>query len=61
MSDCTKYRYSLWHIWDKDNPIFTFVDLNHLTADYIQDAPIIIDCINFAKSWGGDGTYMTTE
>ncbi|MDQ9888523.1 DUF1643 domain-containing protein [Acinetobacter pittii] len=50
-----------WYIWDKDNPIFTFVDLNHLTADYIQDAPIIIDCINFAKSWGGDGIYMATE
>ena len=28
ISDCTKYRYSLWRIWDKEKPIFTFIGLN---------------------------------
>lgn len=57
ISDCTKYRYSLWRIWDKEKPIFTFVGLNPSTADHVQDDPTITHCINFAKSWGG-GIYM---
>jgi hypothetical protein len=28
ISDCNKYRYSLWRIWDKEKPIFTFIGLN---------------------------------
>ena len=52
-----KYRYSLWRIWDKEKPIFTFVGLNPSTADHVQDDPTITHCINFAKSWGG-GIYM---
>lgn len=58
ISDCNKYRYSLWRIWDKEKPIFTFVGLNPSTADHIQDDPTITRCINFAKSWGGGGIYM---
>ena len=52
ISDCSKYRYSLWRIWDKEKPIFTFIGLNPSTADHIQDDPTINRCINFAKSWG---------
>ena len=58
ISDCTKYRYSLWRIWDKEKPIFTFVGLNPSTADHVQDDPTITRYINFAKSWGGGGIYM---
>jgi hypothetical protein len=58
ISDCNKYRYSLWRIWDKEKPIFTFVGLNPSTADHNQDDPTITRCINFAKSWGGGGIYM---
>lgn len=58
ISDCTKYRYSLWRIWDKEKPIFTFVGLNPSTADHVQDDPTITRCINFTKSWGGGGIYM---
>ncbi|WP_417651456.1 DUF1643 domain-containing protein, partial [Acinetobacter baumannii] len=53
ISDCNKYRYSLWRIWDKEKPIFTFVGLNPSTADREQDDRTIRRCINFAKSWGG--------
>ncbi|WP_180054180.1 MULTISPECIES: DUF1643 domain-containing protein [unclassified Acinetobacter] len=58
ISECSKYRYSLWRIWDKDKPIFTFIGLNPSTADHVQDDPTITRCINFAKSWGGGGIYM---
>ena len=58
ISDCEKYRYSLWRIWDKEKPIFTFIGLNPSTADHIQDDRTITRCINFAKSWGGGGIYM---
>ena len=58
ISDCNKYRYSLWRIWDKEKPIFTFVGLNPSTADHEQDDRTIRRCINFAKSWGGGGIYM---
>ncbi len=37
--DCNKYRYSLWRIWNKEKPIFTFVGLNPSTADHEQDDP----------------------
>ncbi|SSU67358.1 Uncharacterized protein conserved in bacteria [Acinetobacter baumannii] len=58
ISDCNKYRYSLWRIRDKEKPIFTFVGLNPSTADHQQDDRTIRRCINFAKSWGGGGIYM---
>ena len=58
LSDCNKYRYSLWRIWDKEKPIFTFIGLNPSTADHIEDDRTITRCINFAKSWGGGGIYM---
>nr|WP_252726063.1 DUF1643 domain-containing protein [Acinetobacter indicus] len=54
ISECSKYRYSLWRIWDKDKPIFTFIGLNPSTADHVQDDPTITRCINFAKSWGAE-------
>ncbi|MEE9902882.1 MULTISPECIES: DUF1643 domain-containing protein [Acinetobacter] len=58
ISECNKYRYSLWRVWDKNKPIFTFIGLNPSTADHLQDDPTITRCINFAQSWGGGGIYM---
>ena len=57
-SECRKYRYSLWRIWDKNKPVFVFIGLNPSTADHIKDDPTITRCINFAKSWEGGGIYM---
>jgi hypothetical protein len=36
-----------------------FIGLNPSTADENTDDPTIIRCVNFAKSWGYGGIYMT--
>jgi hypothetical protein len=54
-SDCRKYRYRLWRIWDKSLPIAFFIGLNPSTADENIDDPTIRREINFAKAWGYGG------
>lgn len=58
LSDCRKYRYALWRIWDDNKPYAMFVGLNPSTADEIEDDPTINRCINYAKSWGYGGLCM---
>jgi hypothetical protein len=55
ISDCGKYRYHLWRIWDDELPILAFVMLNPSTADAKQDDPTIRKCIGFAKRDGYGG------
>lgn len=58
ISDCTKYRYQLWRIWDKSKPMVMFIMLNPSTADSTIDDPTIRRCIGYAKSWGYGGLYV---
>lgn len=58
ISDCGKYRYQLWRIWDDSKPKVLFLMLNPSTADSEQNDPTIIRCINFAKSWEYGGLYV---
>ena len=58
-SDCRKFRYSLWRLWDRRKNYVNFVCLNPSTADETHDDPTIRRCINFAQSWGYGGMYMT--
>jgi hypothetical protein len=58
ISDCGKYRYNLWRIWDGEKEVVTFIGLNPSTADAEHDDPTIRRCINFAESWGYGGIYM---
>ena len=58
-SDGRKYRYALWRIWDTKKPYVMFVGLNPSTADETKNDPTITRCINYAKSWGYGGIYMT--
>lgn len=46
ISECGKYRYSLWRVWDKTKPTFTSIGLNPSTADHIEDDPTITRCIS---------------
>ncbi|MAX82399.1 MAG: hypothetical protein CL843_19750 [Crocinitomicaceae bacterium] len=55
ISDCGKYRYRLWRIWDKSKPLVGFCMLNPSTADASVDDPTIRRLIGFAKSWGYGG------
>ncbi|WP_439288004.1 DUF1643 domain-containing protein [Lonepinella sp. BR2904] len=59
LSECRKYRYALWRIWDESKPKVMFIGLNPSTADETNDDRTITRCIQFAKSWGYGGIYMT--
>lgn len=58
ISDCQKYRFQLWRIWDESKPFVMFVMMNPSTADANEDDPTIRRCIGFAKSWGYGGIYV---
>tara|TARA_B100001094_G_C17999483_1_gene704394 strand:- start:121 stop:579 length:459 start_codon:yes stop_codon:yes gene_type:complete len=58
ISDCKKFRYRLWRVWDKTKPKVLFIMLNPSTADENNDDPTIRRCINFAKSWGYGGVFI---
>ena len=55
ISDCGKYRYHLWRIWNSELPVMVWVMLNPSTADATQDDPTIRRCIGFAKREGCGG------
>lgn len=58
ISDCKKYRYRLWRIWDADKGNVMFVLHNPSTADENNDDPTVRRCVNYAKSWGYGGIYI---
>lgn len=49
ISECGKYRYRLWRIWDIEKPLACFVMLNPSTADGEEDDPTVRRCMGFAK------------
>ena len=59
LSACRSYRYSLWRIWDESKPYALFIGLNPSTADEVENDPTLNRCIDYAKSWGYGGVYMT--
>ncbi|QDP58382.1 MAG: hypothetical protein Unbinned664contig1000_63 [Prokaryotic dsDNA virus sp.] len=58
ISECGKYRYRLWRIWDQNKPKVGFCMLNPSTADASVDDPTIRRLIGFAKAWGYGGFYV---
>lgn len=58
ISDCGKYRYQLWRIWDESKPTVLWMMHNPSTADGETDDPTIRRIINFSKSWGYGGLYV---
>ena len=58
-SDCRKFRYVLWRMWDWDKPLVMLIGLNPSTADEKVNDPTITRCINFASSWGYGGVCVT--
>lgn len=58
ISDCGKYRYKLWRIWDDTKPKILWIMHNPSTADGDHDDPTIRRIINFSKSWGFGGLYV---
>lgn len=53
ISNCGKYRYSLWR--GEPEKTVCFVMLNPSTADANNDDPTIRRCLGFMRSWGFTG------
>ena len=58
-SDCRKYRYALWRMWNEHMPIAMIIGLNPSTAGHTRNDPTITRCISFARSWGYGGVCVT--
>lgn len=60
ISDCRRYRYSLWRLWTNQgfSNCVAFIGLNPSTADEIDNDMTITKCIGFAERWGFGGVYM---
>lgn len=57
ISECGRFRYSLWRGWS-DAPPCCFIMLNPSTADGEQDDPTIRRCVSFAQRWGCGELYV---
>jgi hypothetical protein len=57
-SDCKKYRYKLWRVWDTDRPTLFFILMNPSTADETTNDPTIERCERRARSLGYGGLVI---
>jgi hypothetical protein len=57
-SDCGKYRYKLWRIWDESLPKVMCIGLNPSTANGIDDDPTINNLTRILRRLGYGGFYM---
>jgi hypothetical protein len=54
-SDCGRYRYSLWRIWDSAKQPAMFLMLNPSTADEVENDPTVERCQRRAMEMGYGG------
>lgn len=57
-SDCGKYRYMLWRIWDNTLPMVMCIGLNPSTANADKDDTTITNLIKLLPEHGYGGFYM---
>lgn len=58
MSECGKYRYQLWRIWDESKPLLLWVMLNPSTADANENDATINKLIRITTKLGYGGFYV---
>ena len=58
ISECDRYRYQLWRIWNADRPLVLFICLNPSKADGHSDDPTLRRLMRFAGSWGFGGLLL---
>jgi hypothetical protein len=58
-SDCRRYRYALWRVWDESKPKVMFIGLNPSTANETSNDNTITKVVKIAKNNGYGGVYMT--
>lgn len=57
-SECGKYRYKLWRIWDDSLPKAMCIGLNPSTANAVKNDPTITNLAKMLKLLGYGGFYM---
>lgn len=57
-SQCRKYRFALWRIWDEAKPLVMFIGLNPSNANEGKDDPTIESVTRISKNNGYGGFYM---
>ena len=57
-SECGRYRYGLWRVWDEGGASVLFVGLNPSTADGGRDDATVRRCVGFARDWGYGGVWV---
>lgn len=57
-SECGRYRYKLWRIWDENLPLAMCIGLNPSTANATKTDPTITNLIKMLKLLGYGGFYM---
>ena len=57
-SDCRKWRYALWRIWNERLRRVMFIGLNPSIADEVNNDATINRCMKLAGLWGFGGIYM---
>lgn len=57
-SDCRKYRFLIWRIWDKTKLPVAFLMLNPSTADEVKNDPTVERCERRARSMGAGGLFV---
>jgi hypothetical protein len=57
-SQCKRYRYALWRIWDESKPLVMFIGLNPSTANETTDDATIRRVKQIANNLGYGGVYM---
>lgn len=58
LSDCNRYRYALWRIWDAARPMWMMILLNPSTATEEETDPTITRCIVRARRGGAGGIVV---
>lgn len=58
-SECRKYRYKLWRIWDEEKPLAMCIGLNPSNANAMKNDPTINYLISMLTILGYGGFYMT--
>lgn len=57
-SDCLRYRYRLWRIWELSKPMQMWLMLNPSTADHVDNDPTVERCQRRAKACGFGGVMV---
>ena len=57
-SECRKYRFALWRIWDISKPLVMFIGLNPSTANEEVNDNTIKRVRNLSMQFGYGGFYM---